>query len=321
MLSFEEFQNEAASYLREVAKNKYGEADVKVHKVRKINYEATGITIFPRVSERRLCPTVYLETFYKQCLNGYDLEDVLSNLSDTVLNAMEPNDEWAEVIHDYKGARDKIFFQFVNTKQNEELLETLPHREFHNLSIVYRWLVGTDEEGTATALISNQIADSMGLSEDELYDLAYKNARELFPVRVMKLRDAIKELIEGDDLKFDEVNPRIYVISYSVREYGATAILYSEELQKLAEQLGEDLYLLPSSLHEMVVVPESVVEDMETIADMVYENNQLIPIGDRLSNEVYKYDRQAQSIVQATNSGREMLVEDEEFSESQGMTM
>lgn len=167
----------------------------------------------------------------------------------------------------------------------------------------------------------------MGLNEEELYQLAYENTRRLFPTSIKPIKEVIEELQGGASDELVEAlaeaeaqeEPTFYVVTNQTRERGAVSILYTDELQKLAEKLECDLYLLPSSLHEMLAVPEKYVE-LDTLKDMVYEVNQMVvEVEDRLSNEVYKYDRNEQSIAQVTDTQHKMLVE--EADENMGMDM
>mgnify|MGYP003320858350 CR=1 FL=1 len=124
----------------------------------------------------------------------------------------------------------------------------MPHREFHDLSIIYRCHVFQDEYGRASAQIDNRLAEVMGLDEEELYKLAYENTRRLFLTSIKPINEVIEELQLGKGNKViqdfkeaaDQEEPLFYVVSNGMRDRGAINILYTDELQKLAEQLDCD---------------------------------------------------------------------------------
>ena len=326
MYSMEQFEQALVPWLEASLKSKYGNVNIVTERVKKINCELTGIKCEVPDGRNSYGPIVYLEKLYDKYLQNEDYIQTLVDIREVVIAAIEDAKTFKNQHFNPREAHDSIIFHFIHTEQNKEYLETLPHREFHDLSIVYRWIVEQSEEGIASVQINDALACVMGLDEDELYQLAYENTRRMFPTCIRPIQEVIKSFqmnLSNDDIpEFDvskfEKEHLLYVISNHVNEKGAVNVLYTDELQKLSEQVESDLFLLPSSLHEMMAIPEHVM-DLETMAKMVYEVNQMVEIEDRLSNEVYKYDRVTQSIVQVTDSEHKMVVE--ELDKSMGMEM
>ena len=211
--------------------------------------------------------------------------------------------------------KDKVFFSLINAEQNRELLNTVPHREFEDLAIVYRWNIGSDSMGTYTNLVNNDLAEKEGLTENDLYNAASKNTKELFPVSIKNMNEGIGEMIFGESgideemqKEFSEVMQEtpdencMYVITNESKLFGAASMLYEEPIHELAEQVGGDLYILPSSVHEVIAVPADF-DSPEELAEMVYEiNMEQVDINDRLSNQVYHYDRDLRTLRLATDT-------------------
>ena len=310
MYSIEEFQQGLVQGLETFLKDKYGDAYVNIEHAIKTNRELTGLRCVVTGDEQNCSPVIYLEDIYKRYCAYEDYDLILDEVKNQVVDAIEEARTFGDEIRNFYRDHGNVFFHFIHTEQNKELLETLPHREFYDLSIVYRCHVFQDESGRASAQIDYRLAEVMGLDEEELYKLAYENTRRLFPTSIKPIKEVIEELQSGkgngviQDFEEAEVQEGalFYVVSNGVRDRGAINILYTDELQELAEQLDCDLFLLPSSLHEMLAVPEHVI-DLNFLTDMVHEVNQMVvEVEDRLSNEVYKYDRNEQSIVQVTDT-------------------
>ena len=78
-----------------------------------------------------------------------------------------------------EGAKDNIFFQVINTLQNEDMLRDMPHREFQDLSIIYRWVVKVDENGIQSSAIRNNLAEQLGMNEEQLFKCAVENTSQI----------------------------------------------------------------------------------------------------------------------------------------------
>jgi len=195
--------------------------------------------------------------------------------------------------------KGQIIFRLINTEYYEELLNCVPHRDFYDLSIVYYEL---EQDGKRATLISHQDADKLNLSEQELYELAMTNTRELCPPSVKRVSEVLKEFgeeIEGELSEEEE----IYIITNEYNKFGAVSILYEDTLDKVAQIMGTDLYLLPSSEHEFLAITVNEQLPLDELQKLVYQENmtQLYP-KERLSNQVYHYDMITKEITQTPNS-------------------
>ena len=216
----------------------------------------------------------------------------------------------------YRDANEKVVFQLVNTEQNRSFLEQVPHREFQDLSIIYKVVVNVDDRGIQSTNVTNSLAKRLGMNEEQLFKCAAENTRRIFPPKLRSMNDVMKDMFLRDgmpeeiaEMMISEVPPEqtLWVISNDRGINGAVTMLYENELHELAENLESDLYILPSSVHEVLAVSTELTEP-EELAQMVAEvNMQEVALEERLSNQVYHYDKDLRKLTLATDTPNKRL--------------
>lgn len=176
---------------------------------------------------------------------------------------------------------------------NDEYLQNLEWRSFLDIAVTYKYKF--DHIESASMNITKEIAEYFGITEDELYNASIRNSRISEGYCIMSMEGVMKELAElgagGDDIDLDECwNPEMYVATNKSRVHGATAVLHDEVLKVGVRVCRGSYYLLPSSVHEFLMVPEPIM-DPESLKELVRTVNstEVDPI-DFLSNSVYRYD-------------------------------
>ena len=315
-LNYEEFKEKIKDDIKDYMDEKYKDCGVVIRKVNKTNREVDGLNMLDIPGLKNATPTLYVNDLYEKYEKIGDYEEVARMAAETMEYGIKSfNSQIKEECLDTSKLKDKVFFSLINAEQNRELLNTVPHREFEDLAIVYRWNIGSDSMGTYTNLVNNDLAEKEGLTENDLYNAANKNTKELFPVLVKNMNEVISEIIFGDselsgemEEEFKEVmmetqdERSMYVITNESKLFGAASMLYEEPLHELAEKIGSDLYILPSSIHEVIAVSADFGSPDE-LAEMVYEiNMDQVDINDRLSNQVYCYDKDLRTLRLATDT-------------------
>ena len=315
-LNYEEFKERIKDDIKDYMDEKYKDCEVVIRKVNKTNREVDGLNMLDIPGLKNATPTLYVNDLYEKYEKTGDYEEVARMAAETMEYGIKSfNSQIKEECLDTSKLKDKVFFSLINAEQNRELLNTVPHREFEDLAIVYRWNIGSDSMGTYTNLVNNDLAKKEGLTENDLYNAANKNTKELFPVLVKNMNEVISEIIFGDselsgemEEEFKEVmmetqdERSMYVITNESKLFGAASMLYEEPLHELAEKIGSDLYILPSSIHEVIAVSADFGSPDE-LAEMVYEiNMDQVDISDRLSNQVYCYDKDLRTLRIATDT-------------------
>lgn len=309
MMNYEIFREVVTEKFKDYLPQEYQKMSLQVCQAKKVNTTLDGIYLFDKEGKSGISPTLYINEMYDHYKDTDDLQEVLQAAAGTMAGLMKEAPDILPKI-DMKTAKDNVVFQLVNTEQNQSMLAEIPHREFQDLSIIYRWMLESGEEGIGSVLVNDQIAEQMGMTEEQLFMAAAQNTRNLMPPVVKEMSEMLCEMFIKDGMPAEtakamvqEVPPdkSMYVITNRQNVNGATSMLYEEELHKLAESLGDDLYILPSSIHEVLAVPVSISGAPEEMADAVSEiNMSCVCLEERLSNQVYHYDKDLRKLSLAT---------------------
>lgn len=195
-------------------------------------------------------------------------------------------------LFDYDHIRPRIFYRVESTKGKEEMMEQCPHVLFDNMMIVFRWLYSQDEERIASARIEWNHLENWGVTEEELVDTAIRNTPRLFPHKISRLIDMIRQHVElgGPDLP-------VYVLTNRVNINGACTMFYSNILKEIGDDLEQDFYILPSSIHEVLLIGEKESCPVKELYEMVWDaNHSVVSEKEFLSNHVYYYCRENDEI-------------------------
>lgn len=314
MMNYEIFKEVVAEKFMDYMPEQYQGMRLRVEPVNKVNKVLDGITLVGSGAGRSVSPTLYINHMYEHYLETENLQEVLQSAARRMHMAFKEMPEVGDV--NLESAKDNIVFQVINTLQNEDMLRDMPHREFQDLSIIYRWVVKVDENGIQSSAIRNNLAEQLGMNEEQLFKCAVENTRRIFPPTVKSMNDVIREMFISDgmpaevaDMMIGEMpeDKMMWVISNDRGINGAGSMLYEDNLHKLAMKLETDLYILPSSVHECIAVSTNVGDPYE-LAEMVSEINMgQVALEDRLSNQVYHYDKDARRLTLATDTPNKRL--------------
>ena len=192
-----------------------------------------------------------------------------------------------------KIAKKSLFVKLVNTERNESLVEQSISKEFLDLSAVVRVVLKMDKEGMASMALSKEDAEILGMTEEEIYAVALKNTLRLFPPKLMNLEGYV-EMTIGAKLLFVEDEVTTYILTNQKEVDGAFYLMSQELVGAIAEMLEDDLYILPSSVNEVLLVRASELEDgVDELKEMVRDANEtVVSEKDILSYSVYHYDKE-----------------------------
>ena len=313
MMDYEIFKEVVKESFLSYMPKGYQDMEVRVTPVDKVNRKLDGISLLAQNENTMISPTLYINDMYEKYSKTGDLQTTLQEAAE----AMDAVFREATLPPlDISTAKDNIIFQLVNTMQNEDMLKNLPHRDFQDLSIIYRWVVGVEQQGLSSVVINNHVAESLGMGEEQLFRAAAENTRRILPPVVQSMNEVMRDMFVADgmpkelaDLMIGEQEPEMtmWVISNERKIDGAASMLYEDKLHSLAERVGTDLYILPSSVHEVIAVSVEMGEP-EELARMVSEvNMDQVDLSERLSNQVYHYDKDLRKITLATDTPNKRL--------------
>ena len=192
-----------------------------------------------------------------------------------------------------KIAKKSLFVKLVNTERNESLVEQSISKEFLDLSAVVRVVLKMDKEGMASMALSKGDAEILGMTEEEIYAAALANTLRLFPPKLMNLGRYV-EMSIGVKLPLGEDEVTTYILTNQKEVDGAVYFMSLEVVGAIAEALEDDLYILPSSVNEVLLVRASELEDgVDELKEMVRDANEtVVAEKDILSYNVYHYDKE-----------------------------
>lgn len=292
-MRFEEFTN---TVLKKVEESMGEEMTVHVHPVHKNN----GITYQGLIIHdpmMNIHPTIYLNPYYHKYLNGMSMEKILEDILVTYKENLPAEDFDISLFKDWDKAKKRIVMKLINTKQNEELLENIPSVPFYDLSIIFCVAVCDFMNEYATILIHNEYLSFWDIKQEELYEIAMENTPKLLPYLFKNMDDI---LVEAADVNFPQ-EMEMYVLTNKMKIHGATVITYHNLLEEIAEKLDDNFYIIPSSIHEVLIIPWKSVKAEYTFSDfnkMVIEVNETQLTQDEvLSNHVYFYNKADGSII------------------------
>lgn len=181
--------------------------------------------------------------------------------------------------------KDKLMVQVVPTAGNEEMLAGIPHVEQEDMSLVYRFVIETNEQGSATTLVTNQMLENYGISAEQLHADAMANAPEQFPASVRSMQEVLAEIMGIEPEMMPGEPGGMYVVTCNQGVNGAGCIFYPEFMDQAAEKLGGDFFVLPSSVHEVILLPDTGDMSFHELESMVQEINATeVQPADRLSD-------------------------------------
>ncbi len=290
-MNFKAFVDDIADMLQERMGDGY---EIKVIRVTKNNdVELTGIAVTRQ--EDSIFPTIYLESLYEEYREG----ETLADLVDRIVNCYEEQsmalDLDMDFFRDYDRVKDRIFYKLVSFEKNRKFLRDAPYLRWHDLAIVFYYALEEDVAERASITIKRQHMLMWKQSAESLYRAAGRNTRRGMPELLISMQDLVMELT-GICVKEEEALP-MYVLTNQEKRYGAAALLYSERIKGLAERLESDLLILPSSIHEVLLLPDDHSREYDTYRQMVEEVNRTqVEPEEVLSYGLYRYCRKNSEI-------------------------
>lgn len=230
-------------------------------------------------------PSIGVHGLYQGYIEYEDMDIVLKVIKDILSNELDKG--IFEVIKSWELAKDRIGIKLINHELNENRLGELPHKQILDLDMIC-YINLFDQEHGASVEVKYPLLNFWGITENELWHFVKLNcSREEYVLRNMS--DIMTEM--GME---DVAESPMYILTNESRTFGAVAMLETELLRKFAEKVGEDFLVLPSSIHEVILVPVSNLPDSEYIKEMIREiNNTNVDPEEQLSNNYYYYDSSA----------------------------
>ena len=285
-----------AKKVRDVIRKEMGDGYVvQVNEVVKNNGVILhGLSV--RRFEYNIAATIYLDDFLEAYEAGAMFESIAESILDACRKGLE-NEPSIGFFQSFDKVRDRICYRLISIKGNEELLKAIPYIEFLDLAICFYYAYQDKELGDGTILIYNSHMELWDTCTAELFGVAKRNTQKLFPWACSSLAEVMDEIgAEDADWRtsaekdvFLRKMP-LWVLSNEKRTYGAACILYPGVLAGIAENIG-DFFIIPSSVHEVIILPDTGNELPEGLKEMVRcVNDMEVKRQEILSYSLYRYD-------------------------------
>lgn len=246
-------------------------------------------------------PTIYLDGFFREYKQGKSLGDIVFELVDIYEKNKVSAGINLDFFMDYQAVRGRIFIKAVHYEKNKKMLEDVPHIHFLDLAMVCYYSYMNDFLGNGSIQIETSHLDRWGISEEELFATAKSNTRDKLGMEIKGMQEILEEmLMENVGVEREEMKSMLqhtkqeipmYIMTLKGRYFGAACICYEEMLKSFGKQCGKNFYILPSSIHELILIPDTGKEEPETLRRMVREVNAgYVAPEERLSDNIYYFD-------------------------------
>lgn len=299
-MDYENFKEQFVENLKESLYER-GMEDVQMREahVDKLNGGYDAVTITP--GDSNIGVTLNIDNFYKAFENGADMSEVVSKATEVAINGME-NTPQLDVasLTDYDQMKDKLVMEVVSAEANAEMLKNVPHQNMEVMAVVYRFVIESDENGRASILATNNMLEAMGVTPEQLHADAMENAPQIRPAQITGMSEVIAEMMGREEAEMmgivpvDPKDEQMFVATVSDKVMGAGVLAYQDFMDQAADRIGGSFYILPSSRHEVLLVPDNGQMSLSDLESMVREVNatQVAP-EDKLTDSVYHYDAEA----------------------------
>lgn len=262
-----------------------------------------GLTILEPGSN--ISPTIYLEQYFNQFQDGITLADIQQQILSFYRQHRFTQNIDTSFFTCLDNVQPQIVYKLIHYQKNKDFLEDLPHFAYLDLAIVFYCLVPNDAGENASILIHNSHLGYWDISKDSLLLFAQNNTPKLLPWRFDSLTNLLfpmlSSLSEEEELKLlqapENENVPMYVLTNNRCYFGACCILYPDVLKNISETLKDNLFLLPSSIHEFIIIPASFADNPDDLREIVCEVNLTEVAADEiLSDSIYYYNKDTDQI-------------------------
>lgn len=280
MEAYEQFVNEVTEAITVAAGTQY---TVIPRKERRNNSVVLDGIMLQRGNER-VAPNVYLNQYYPKYCSGESAEQIAEQIltlceekQEEIRELMQRLDFSPEYI------KEHLYYRLVGKERNAELLQEIPHRSYLNLAVIYYWIVYEEGAQIGSIMMTRRQMERFGWTEEELMQMAQQNTPRLFPALTKGMEEIVGELLAH------QTELKMLVLSNEKGINGAASLMYPGVLAMLEEAMQGSFYVLPSSIHELIVIPDNGASAVH-LCEMVYcINRTQLPKEDVLSDTVYYY--------------------------------
>jgi len=291
---YDSFVRDFCELVEQMMGNEYSTRIYKV--IANNSAESDSLVLFKSGSS--FAPGIFLYPYYKEYLKGADICQLAAKVCDKYRSRETAQKEEA-FTYDFENIKDRIVYRLINYNRNRKLLEAVPHIKYMDLAVTYHCLFYRDDSGISAIRITNDHLNLWKCSVKELHPLAAKNTLREFPPVISCMNDIIQKMFDRENGEDDGCSSQMYVLSNSIGVYGAACLLYKNLLRDFSAKHQADVFVLPSSIHELILIPDRGNVDRDELVKMVKSINRThLAYDEVLSDRVYYYSRGYNAIMQ-----------------------
>ena len=291
-MDYESFKEKFPKALKEEMAERGVEVEITSRRIDKMNSSYDAFTVRPIDSP--IGVNVSAQKAFSEHEKGTYIDDLAVSFADAVEKGLRESPQVdLESISDYEQMKSKLSMEVVSAEKNAELLESVPHERMEDMAVVYRFVLDQTDSGNGTILVTNQLLDQYGITKEQLRADAMENAPEIRPSEIRGMSEVMSELAPGMIPEVAPEDEQMFVATVPDKIHGAGVIAYPNFMEDAAEKMGGDFFVLPSSIHEVLLVKDNGQMTAKELENMVKEVNatQVEP-ADQLTDHVYHYDSQ-----------------------------
>lgn len=294
-MDYETFKQEFAEDIKEKLSQKgYGEVETNFHNIEKTNQNYEAISVVPAGGNIEV--NYNIENAFASYEHSGDYEGVLASAAGAIASGLDQVPVVnVNALMNYEIMKEKLSVEVISAEVNEELLAKVPHDRIEDLAVVYRFIMESNEDGRASILVNNDLIERMGVTHEQLRADALENSPEIRPAVIQGMNEVMKEMMGPEAYEMfgipDDTEEMMFIATVPDKNSGAGVLAYQDFMDQAAEKIGGDFFILPSSIHEILLVPDDGQKGADELKAMVMDVNatQVSP-EERLSDNVYHYD-------------------------------
>ncbi|SHI47072.1 DUF5688 family protein [Pseudobutyrivibrio xylanivorans] len=196
----------------------------------------------------------------------------------------------------YKKINKNIVFKLINKDKNAEFLETVPYKEYLDFAVVFYIVQTNDDDTLKCMVITNELMASWGIEVDALMNLSLENTPRLLGLKIRGILSTIASYTDSEELQSvaeeEDNDLPLYVATNNIAMHGAAVLLYRDLLKAFAARKKSDVYIIPCSVHELIMIPsvECPNVDPQELKNLIYHvNRNELKEDEFLSDNLYFY--------------------------------
>ena len=307
-MNYEEFKQQVVEQIKDHMPIEYADADVGIRQVMK-NNDTIQDSLYINNGDERISPVINLNESFKSYEKSGDFEAELNTIANIRMNADPKLEVDINSVLNFDSIKDRIDCRLINAETNSEYLKDKPFKQIEDLAVVYTVELGKNSDGIMNTVVTDSLMSSWGIDAEQLDKVAMENLENSDTSRFSSMRDVLKSMMFPDMPDDDPMvasmlppmeGPQMYVLTSDDKLYGAKYLADTGKLDEISEKLGSDLIVIPSSVHECIIIPNDGSMDRSVIEGMIHDvNSTQVPPKDILSEHAYMYDAQEHELMRA----------------------